>query len=397
MTSVESAPPAPQRSPRGPAVLAAVGRFLITAGVVVLLFVGFQLWGTGLQEARAQDALRDEFDHTLAEAQARLGTPAATDEPGAHDTPDSAPVDSTVPPVTLPGGIDPEVVAYFFPEDGDAVARIEMPTIGVDKIVVNGVQVADLRKGPGHYPGTALVGAAGNSSIAGHRTTYGAPFNRIDELAPGDEIHVTGILGRFTYRILEAEEAFASQLDAVDDVHSVEGGHVIVAPSATWVLGDFGDNRLTLTACHPKLSSRQRIIVAAELVEAPAEVPAFDPALVADLTDEAGASALADETFDDEAFDDEVLDDRADGIGAGAGSAPSETLDEGLDGDRAAIPGAVAWLVAASTIWIVAGIIGRRWFADRGHRFAVRLGGLVPAAICLWFSFEMIDRALPAG
>lgn len=390
MTPVETAPPAPQRSPRGTVVLAALGRFLITAGVVVLLFVGFQLWGTGLQEARAQDALRDEFDHTLAEAQTRLEAPGATaDEAATDDSADTAAVEASAPPVTLPGGIDPEVAAYFFPEDGDAVARIEMPSIGVDKIVVNGVQVADLRKGPGHYPGTAVVGAAGNASIAGHRTTYGAPFNRIDELTPGDEIHVTGILGRFTYRVMEAEAAFASQLDAVEDVHSVERGHAIVAPSATWVLGDFGDNRLTLTACHPKLSSRQRIIVAAELVESPAEVPAFDPALVADLTDDAGTATLADETFADDPFDDESFGD--------AGAAPAETLDEGLDGDRGAVPGAVAWMVAASTIWILAGLVGRRWFADRGHRFAVRLGGLVPAAICLWFSFEMIDRALPAG
>ena len=72
-------------------------------------------------------------------------------------------LDLPTPTSTLPGGFDPDVLAFFFPEDGDAVARIEIPSIGVDKIVVNGVQVADLRKGPGHYPATALPGASGNS------------------------------------------------------------------------------------------------------------------------------------------------------------------------------------------------------------------------------------------
>ena len=68
-------------------------------------------------------------------------------------------------------------------KEGDPLARIEIPKIGVDKIVVAGVALSDLRKGPGHYPNSALPGQIGNAAIAGHRTTYGAPFFRVDELA----------------------------------------------------------------------------------------------------------------------------------------------------------------------------------------------------------------------
>ena len=108
----------------------------------------------------------------------------------------------------------------------------------------------DLKKGPGHYPESPLPGQEGNAAIAGHRTTYGAPFNRIDELEPGDEITVQTVQGEFTYVVKEQQ---------------------IVSPDQVEVLEDKGDNRLTLTACHPKYSARQRIVVVAEL--APDETP----------------------------------------------------------------------------------------------------------------------------
>lgn len=381
-------------------VLGAIGRGLITAGVVVLLFVVFQLWGTNIQEARAQDDLRDEFDVAIAQVQAQV----AVVDAGDTDT-DAAPDELPTPVTTstLPGGYTAEVLRHFFPEDGDAVARIEIPSIGVDKIVVNGVQVADLRKGPGHYTSTAAPGTAGNTSIAGHRTTYGAPFNRIDELGPGDEIHVTGILGRFTYRVMDPTVAYA---DHVDEVDSLGPGHIIVRPKATWVLGEFGDNRVTLTACHPKLSSRQRIIVAAELVGEPTEAPEFDAETLAAFADAFGddePTIVGEELPDEDPADDGPVDEPV-------GDDPVTTtpdvglpapliadLDEGLNGEREAIPGAVAWMLAATALWVSAGVLGRHLFDDRLRRVAVRVAGLVPVAVCLWFSFEMIDRALPAG
>lgn len=359
-------------------VLGGTGRALITAGGVILLFVSFQLWGTNFQEARSQSDLRLEFDGSVTTARTELAAFSAADTIGAgtidagttNNEPNALPSTTT----TLPRELEAEILAFFFPEDGDAVARIQIPRIGVDKIVVSGVQVTDLRKGPGQYPGTAAVGTEGNTAIAGHRTTYGAPFSRIDELRPGDEIHVTGLLGRFTYRVLEPEIAFADRIEAVD---SIGEGHIIVNPSATWVLGEFGDDRVTLTACHPKLSSRQRIIVAAELVDEPAVTTTFEPELVAALTgEEPQAPVLIGESQPDGSLAD---------------------LDEGLDGERGAIPGAILWMVAATAIWVLGGIIGRARFRQRGERIAVRMVGLVPALICLWFSFEMIDRALPAG
>jgi len=373
--------------PTSARVVGAVGRGLITAGVVVLLFVVFQLWGTNIQEARAQDDLRGDFAASLTDAQTQLATLDATSREGT--APNESIVDAgdqsdevdqlPLPTPTLPGGLTSDVLRHFFPNDGDAVARIEIPAIDVDKIVVNGVQVADLRKGPGHYPGTAAVGTEGNTSFAGHRTTYGAPFNRVDELSPGDEIRVTGVLGTFTYRVMDPQSAFGDQLETV---HAEGEGHVIVRPSATWVLGDFDDNRLTLTACHPKLSSRQRIIVAAELVDAPLVAPTFDPELIAAFaSDNPDAPVLPGETFD----------------GSPAAQAPASDLDEGLNGEREAIPGAVLWMLAAVGLWMIGGMLGRHLFDERLRRVAVRVTALVPVALCLWFSFEMIDRALPAG
>ena len=87
------------------------------------------------------------------------------------------------------------------PAEGDAIAHLRIPAIGVDKIVVEGVQVADLKRGPGHYPDSPLPGQPGNAAIAGHRTTYGAPFNRLDELEQGDEILVTTVQGAFRYEV----------------------------------------------------------------------------------------------------------------------------------------------------------------------------------------------------
>jgi sortase A len=251
---------------------------------------------------------------------------------------------------------------------------------------VNGVQVADLRKEPGHYSETAPIGTEGNTSIAGHRTTYGAPFNRIDELQPGDEINVTGVLGQFTYRVLPPGDAFPEQLDTVDGQGA---GHVIVNPNATWVLGDFRDNRLTLTACHPKLSSRQRIIVAVELVDEPEELPVFAPELIADVLGEDVVQPLIGDPLPGEDLDTDA--------GPAPTNAATANLDEGLQGERGAIPGGIAWLLAATAVWVGVGYLARSLFDDKARRVAVRIAAILPAGFCLWFAFEMIDRALPAG
>ncbi len=155
-------------------ILLAVGRTLIAFGTLMLLFVAYELWGTNIAEARSQKQLKREFARVLAST--------TTTPPGT--TPATT---STTVPTPVPAG--------------EAVALLEIPKIGVNKAVVNGVGVPDLKKGPGHYPDTPLPGEAGNAAIAGHRTTYGAPFNRLDELKPGDEILVATRTGKFRYQV----------------------------------------------------------------------------------------------------------------------------------------------------------------------------------------------------
>jgi len=129
---------------------------------------------------------------------------------------------------------------------GDAIARIELPAIHKTTVVVEGTDTGSLRKGPGHYPKTPLPGEHGTVAIAGHRTTYGAPFRHIDGLHTGDKISVDMPDGTFVYRV--------SRVRIVDD-------------SATWVTRRVGHDQLVLTACHPLHSAAQRIAVFARLVK----------------------------------------------------------------------------------------------------------------------------------
>ncbi len=125
-------------------------------------------------------------------------------------------------------------------EPGDAVGRLEIPAIGLETTVVEGTDPGELRSGPGHYRGTALPGAGATVALAGHRTTYGAPFRRLDDLERGDEITVRMPYGRVVYRVERTR---------------------IVAPGATWVVRPAGREQLVLTACHPLYSAEQRIVV----------------------------------------------------------------------------------------------------------------------------------------
>ena len=127
---------------------------------------------------------------------------------------------------------------------GDALGTISIPKIGVGYTVVQGTDELSLEKGPGHYPDTAMPGLGRTVAVAGHRTTYLAPFRRLDQLRPGDRIMVRMLYGRFTYRVQRTQ---------------------IVSPKALWVTDDVGYDRLVLSACHPLYSAAQRIIVFARL------------------------------------------------------------------------------------------------------------------------------------
>lgn len=313
-------------------VLSGVGRILIWSGAIVLLFVAYQLWGTGLAHAQAQDDLADDFAALLEGTTTTTSTTSTTE-------PEDEPATTTTTAAPLPP-----------PDDGEAVARIIIPAIGVDEIVVEGVSRSDLKKGPGHYPQTPMPGQPGNSAIAGHRTTYGQPFHRVDELVPGDEIIVTTLQGEFRYEV---------------------SGTEIVLPSAVEVIDDQGDDRLTLTSCHPKYSARQRIIVSALLVDEPAPATPTRPEVEA-------PEELADEDVDQ--------DDETEEAGV---PVDLESLD-GVD-ERTAGP-AVRWGLVTAAVWLAFYALSRLW-----RRWPAYVLGAPVFAVSLFVFFGAFSELLPAN
>lgn len=306
-------------------VLSGVGRILIWSGTIVLLFVAYQLWGTGLAHAQAQDDLAEDFA-ALLDTTTTTSTTSTTE-------PEDEPASTTTTAAPLPP-----------PDDGEAVARIVIPAIGVDEIVVSGVSRDALKKGPGHYPQTPLPGQPGNSAIAGHRTTYGQPFHRVDELAAGDEIIVTTLQGEFRYEV---------------------SGTEIVLPSAVEVIDDQGDDRLTLTSCHPKYSARQRIIVSALLVDEPASPTPTRPEV--EVPEE-----LADEDVEE------------------AGVPVDLASLDGVD-ERTAGP-AVRWGLVTAAVWLAFYVLSRLW-----RRWPAYVLGAPVFAVSLFVFFGAFSELLPAN
>ena len=337
--------------------LGAMGRTLISAGALLLLFVVYQLWGTGLHEARAQHSLSNEFEQLLRTTTSTTTVPATTST--------TTIVETTEPAPTTTLEVQPDEVLAAF-RSGDAVARIRAPKIGLDKIVVEGVDVEDLRKGPGHYRSTPMPGQRGNAALAGHRTTYGAPFNRIDELDPDDEIFVSTPQGDFTYKVLPQ----------TNDNGEVSG-HLIVSPNDVWVLDDMGDNRLTLTACHPKYSASQRIIVQAVLVVP----PVLTPKLVSkpSVAPAESVSRTTVDTVQAQTLPDEPV------------VVPREDLDAGLGGDGSHRWPAFFWGVMVAVFMVAIGRSTRHF--GRLRSWAV---SALPLLLVVFVFFEHLDRMLPA-
>ena len=125
-------------------------------------------------------------------------------------------------------------------KDGQAIGRIKIPKIHASYVMVEGTGEADLQKGPGHYPATPFPGMPGTVGVAGHRTTYLAPFNKVDKLRRGDVIRLEMPYATVSYRVERTQ---------------------IVLPTAVWVTKRVGYDRLILSACHPKYSASHRIIV----------------------------------------------------------------------------------------------------------------------------------------
>jgi sortase A len=217
------------------------GELLVTAGVVILLFVAYELWWTGVTTRHDQNKL-------IAGLQ-QLWKRPAEGQP-------------TIPPF------------------GSGLAILYVPRLGAHYkfAIVQGTSTADLIKGPGHYPGTALPGQVGNFAVAGHRTTYLHPFYDLDRLRPGDAIVVETRSTWFTYRVQNIP-------------HSRARYQEIVAPtdlSVAYAVPDQPDPTaaptqrvLTFTSCNPRYSAEQRIVVHALLGSSQPRALGLPPALAA--------------------------------------------------------------------------------------------------------------------
>ncbi len=197
---------------------------LITAGLVVALFVVYELWVTDILQARTQSRLRSGLSREWAAAA----------------------------PAVWPGGssgLRPTVPAV-----GDGVAVLHIPRFGSGyaPVVVEGVSDGALRQGPGHYPGTAWPGEVGNFVVSGHRTTYGRPFSRLDELRVGEPVVVEVRDRYFVYRVTGSDVVDPARTDVILPVPEQPG----VRPTKSL---------LTFTTCNPKYSASTRLIVFGEL------------------------------------------------------------------------------------------------------------------------------------
>ena len=205
-----------------------LGWVLLVSGAVILLYVVYLMWFTNLGTAQAQRELAEAW------------TPQQ--QPTVASAEDAEPTEEAPPPE--PGDA---YAILWFERDGEPIV-VDEPLY-----VVSGVSLDDLRAGPGHYPDTVAPGEEGNVGIAGHRTTYGAPFWSLDELTAGDTIHIVDRFGEeWVYEYVEQR---------------------VVAPQDTWVVDDqdpldSGAPTITLTTCHPRFSAAQRLIAWGELVSA---------------------------------------------------------------------------------------------------------------------------------
>jgi sortase A len=373
-------------------VLGAIGRVFIAIGLLLFGFAAYQVYGTGIQEARAQDSLEKEFDQAIATAApiassvASTSTTASPVTTAASEPTSQSTVATTVAPTTTTTEPDPGLVPLTGAKQGDAVAILQIKKIGLKKIVVSGVGVDQLRAGPGHYRTTALPGQKGNAAIAGHRTAYGSPFKDIDKLDPGDEITITNVLKQ-TY------------------VYKVRGTK-IVEPTEVDVLAPTDEAILTLTSCHPLYTANQRIIVTSVLDEAATEaalVPPTPPlSAESELTkkgEEIDPAVTAvpppnDPTVSTTAGDTELTLPSASTVavrGTSSDAGEEDAFAKGWFSDKNAPPHVALWGVVVSLIALAAWQLSKR--TDRNWLgFAV---GIVPFLVALYFFYENVNRLLP--
>lgn len=330
----------------------------------MLAFVAYQLWGTAVYEHNAQDRLRSQFAGHLAHSPtgSSLGTTSTSSPSGGNSGGgDSPTVGGTTPSLT---SVAQAAEAAKAPPEGDPVALLSIPRIGMtNEAVVEGVNENDLQEGPGHYPGTALPGQAGTVAIAGHRTTYGAPFYNLDQLQVGDPITLQVAEGTFQYAVEKT---------------------LVVNPSDTSVLAPSTLPILTLTTCNPRYSSSTRLVVVALLQQAQAPMPA------AASTDPPPTSTTSSSSPTTLAVP--ALSTRT----SGHSDPPSASA---LAGDSSSSQGNVgeAFLWAEMTL-LVFFVVRIVWRLGRGKvRWGILSVGAPGIALALFVFFEHVSLALPAS
>ena len=368
-------------------VFQSLGRGLVILGGLTLLFVAYQLWGTGVLTDRYQEDLEKDFSELVETAESSPSVDSATDSDDVEKL---------------------DYATLLWRPEGQAMAQLVIPKMGLTSTIVSGVSSESLKRGPGHFPDTPMPGMPGNTAIAGHRTTWGAPFGDIDKLEPGDEIKIQTIQGSFTYIVLEQNGG---------------RGNFIVSPKRFDVLDQTFEsypNRLTLVSCHPKLTARNRIIVVAELVGEPAEpfkrpdylskptfVFAFDEEVVAEaLGESSGKEVLSNNTkenLDKEFIEEqeevakneplEIEDPPTTQMSEGTANQSQQVtgFGEGLSGDRSSIVPSIAWGIALVTLIMTTGFIARRW--RRWPTYFLSLAPIIPIMLIWFFN---LDRALPS-
>ncbi len=304
-----------------------IGLGLITLGVIVLLFVAYQLFGTNLTEAHNQQALKKQF--------AAAAGPAKT----AHPAPPQEAQQPDVLPSVPPGG---------------AIEHLVIPAIHVDKYVVEGTDEADLRRGPGHYIGTPFPGQNGNVAIAGHRTTYGAPFFELNALKAGDLIRLTDLNDRTWDYIVSRPP-------------------VVVSPDDVAVLDPTPFPQLTLTTCNPRFSASTRLVVLARLKGQAGLVKAPPPASTTPTT--SPATLPGDTPAGSTAKDAAAV---TGGLGHGRSSAWTPSILYGL-------------LVVL--LWVATRLAINR--TRKWYRLGAYVVGIGVCLIPLWFCFENVVLLLP--
>jgi len=384
------------------------GRTFIAIGLLLFAFVGYQLWGTGIEQARAQDDLETRFRQlqsqlastvpaTTGPATTVPATTVARPAPGGTAAPVApssvagvttavrattaapTPLGPATTAVAPAVAVAPATLPEFRP--GDPIALMKIPRLGVTQTIVSGVGRVELQSGPGHFRTTPLPGGLGNAAIAGHRTTFGEPFRHLDDLEPGDRIEVTDVLGRrFLYLVQWSR---------------------VVAPTDLGVIESSGQPELTLITCDPPFTAAKRLIVRARLVDGEPNTAPPTPAVIPQRQPAGGSvTTLPEEPTDPTGPAGGGSPDRPPGTASGAPSTGQPPTGESLDGfeqswfsDTAAWPHVAAWgsvlAIVAILAWVMSRVSRRNWVGA--------LVGIGPFVVILYFLFQNVNRLLPAG